>query len=61
MDRRQATALTCTDVKIFVGSNRRAEEVKANITRNITAKLKLKVNECKSRVSTETSIQLKSP
>lgn len=38
------------DVKIFVGSKRRAEEVKANITKYITQKLKLKVNESKSRV-----------
>ena len=38
------------DVKIFVGSKRRAEEVKANITKYITEKLKLKVNERKSRV-----------
>lgn len=38
------------DVKIFVGSKRRAEEVKANITRYITQKLKLKLNEGKSRV-----------
>lgn len=38
------------DVKIFVGSKRRAEEVKANITKYITQNLKLKVNEHKSRV-----------
>jgi RNA-directed DNA polymerase len=38
------------DVKIFVGSQRSAEEVKANITQYITQKLKLKVNEQKSRV-----------
>ena len=38
------------DVKIFVGSKRRAEEVKANITKYITEKLKLKLNESKSRV-----------
>lgn len=38
------------DVKVFVGSKRRAEEVKASITRYITQKLKLKVNENKSRV-----------
>ena len=38
------------DVKIFVGSQRSAEEVKANITKYITQKLKLKVNENKSRV-----------
>jgi group II intron reverse transcriptase/maturase len=38
------------DVKIFVGSKRRAEEVKASITKYITKKLKLKVNESKSRI-----------
>ncbi|MFN0082389.1 MAG: reverse transcriptase domain-containing protein [Ferruginibacter sp.] len=38
------------DVKIFVGSKHRAEEVKANITKCITEKLKLKLNESKSRV-----------
>jgi group II intron reverse transcriptase/maturase len=38
------------DVKIFVGSERRAREVKASITKYITGKLKLKVNENKSRV-----------
>jgi len=38
------------DVKIFVGSKRRASEVKANITEYITQKLKLKVNESKSRI-----------
>ena len=38
------------DVKIFVGSRQRAIEVKASITRYITHKLKLKVNEQKSRV-----------
>lgn len=38
------------DVKIFVGSNGRAEEVKASITKYITQKLKLKVNESKSRI-----------
>jgi RNA-directed DNA polymerase len=38
------------DVKIFVSSKRRAEEVKASITRYITTKLKLKVNDSKSRV-----------
>lgn len=38
------------DVKIFVGSRRRAEEGKASITRYITEKLKLRVNESKSRV-----------
>jgi len=38
------------DVKIFVGSKRRAEEVKASITKYITQKLKLKVNESKSRL-----------
>jgi group II intron reverse transcriptase/maturase len=37
------------DVKIFVGSNRRAEEVKSSITRYIRQKLKLKINESKSR------------
>jgi group II intron reverse transcriptase/maturase len=38
------------DVKIFVGSRSRAEEVKANITRYITQKLKLRINEDKSRI-----------
>ena len=38
------------DVKIFVSSSRRAEEVKASITKYITDKLKLKVNESKSRI-----------
>lgn len=38
------------DVKIFVGSRRRAEEVKASITNYITKGLKLKVNESKSRI-----------
>ena len=38
------------DVKIFVGSKRRASEVKANIAKYITEKLKLKVNESKSRI-----------
>jgi hypothetical protein len=38
------------DVKIFVSSQSRAETVKASITRYITGKLKLKVNEGKSRV-----------
>ena len=38
------------DVKIFVGSKRRAAEVKASITKYITQKLKLKVNESKSRI-----------
>lgn len=38
------------DVKIFVSSKQRAEEVKASITRYITKKLKLKVNESKSRI-----------
>jgi group II intron reverse transcriptase/maturase len=37
------------DVKIFVGSGRRAEEVKASITKYISQKLKLKINESKSR------------
>lgn len=37
------------DVKIFVGSSRRAEEVKASITAYIRHKLKLKINESKSR------------
>lgn len=37
------------DVKIFVGSSKRAEEVKVSITKYITQKLKLKVNESKSR------------
>jgi group II intron reverse transcriptase/maturase len=38
------------DVKIFVGSEQRAKEVKASITKYITGKLKLKVNESKSRI-----------
>ena len=38
------------DVKIFVNSNRRAEEVKRSVTKYITDKLKLKVNESKSRI-----------
>ena len=38
------------DVKIFVGSSRRAEEVKASITKYISQTLKLKINESKSRV-----------
>jgi RNA-directed DNA polymerase len=38
------------DVKIFVSSTRRAEQVKASITGYITNRLKLKVNESKSRV-----------
>ena len=38
------------DVKIFVSSSVRAEEVKASITRYITEKLKLKVNQSKSRI-----------
>jgi RNA-directed DNA polymerase len=38
------------DVKIFVGSEQRAKEVKASITKYITEKLKLKVNESKSRI-----------
>lgn len=38
------------DVKIFAGSKRRAEEVKASITKYIIQKLKLKVNESKSRI-----------
>ncbi|RYD96031.1 MAG: group II intron reverse transcriptase/maturase [Sphingobacteriales bacterium] len=38
------------DVKIFVGSARRAEEVKASLTGYITQRLKLRVNEQKSRV-----------
>ncbi len=38
------------DVKIFVGSSRRSEEVKAGITRYIRQKLKLKINESKSRI-----------
>ncbi|HEY5040315.1 MAG TPA: group II intron reverse transcriptase/maturase, partial [bacterium] len=37
------------DVKIFVSSGRRAEEVKASITKYITQKLQLKINESKSR------------
>jgi group II intron reverse transcriptase/maturase len=38
------------DVKIFASSSRRSEEVKASITKYITDKLKLKVNESKSRI-----------
>jgi RNA-directed DNA polymerase len=38
------------DVKIFAGSKRRASEVKASITKYITQKLKLKINESKSRI-----------
>lgn len=38
------------DVKLFVSSGSRAQTVKGNITQYITAKLKLKVNESKSRV-----------
>ncbi len=38
------------DVKIFVSSERRAKEVKESITKYITARLKLKVNENKSRI-----------
>jgi RNA-directed DNA polymerase len=38
------------DVKIFVSSNERAKEVKVSITKYITEKLKLKVNESKSRI-----------
>jgi len=38
------------DVKIFAGSKQRAEQVKVSITNYITEKLKLKVNEHKSRV-----------
>lgn len=38
------------DVKIFVSSSRRAERVKASIERYIRAKLKLKINQSKSRV-----------
>lgn len=38
------------DVKIFVSSRGRAEEVKVSITKYITEKLKLKVNESKSRI-----------
>ena len=38
------------DVKVFVSSSRRAEEGKASITKYITEKLKLKVNESKSRI-----------
>jgi group II intron reverse transcriptase/maturase len=38
------------DVKIFVGSNQRAREVKESITHHIRQKLKLKVNESKSRI-----------
>lgn len=38
------------DVKIFVGSQQAAERVKQTITRHITEKLILKVNETKSRI-----------
>ena len=38
------------DVKIFVSSRGKAEEVKVSITKYITEKLKLKVNESKSRI-----------
>jgi group II intron reverse transcriptase/maturase len=38
------------DVKIFVSSIRRAEEVRVSITKYITEKLRLKVNESKSRI-----------
>ncbi len=38
------------DVKIFVSSERRAKEVKGSITRYITDRLKLKVNENKSQI-----------
>jgi group II intron reverse transcriptase/maturase len=38
------------DVKIFVSSERRAKEVKESITKYIRARLKLKVNENKSRI-----------
>jgi RNA-directed DNA polymerase len=38
------------DVKIFVSSKPRAEEVQAKITDYITVRLKLKVNESKSRI-----------
>jgi RNA-directed DNA polymerase len=38
------------DVKIFVSSRARAEEIKVSITKYITKKLKLKVNESKSRI-----------
>lgn len=38
------------DVKIFVSSNERAKEVKASITKYIIEKLKLKVNQSKSRI-----------
>lgn len=38
------------DVKIFVGSSRRSEEEQASITKYIRQKLKLKINESKSRV-----------
>jgi hypothetical protein len=37
-------------VKVFVSSSRRAEEVKVSITKYITGKLRLKVNERKSRI-----------
>ena len=39
------------DVKIFVSSKQRAETVKASITRYITQKLRLKINDSKSRIS----------
>lgn len=38
------------DVKIFVGSKRSSEKVKASVTKYITGKLKLRVNESKSRI-----------
>lgn len=38
------------DVKIFVSSSERAKEVRISITKYITEKLKLKVNESKSRI-----------
>jgi group II intron reverse transcriptase/maturase len=38
------------DVKIFVGSEQRAKQLRASITKYITGKLKLKVNEIKSRI-----------
>jgi retron-type reverse transcriptase len=38
------------DVKIFVSSRARAEEIKVSITKYITEKLKLKVNGSKSRI-----------
>lgn len=38
------------DVKILLGSRQRAEQVKASITKYISSKLRLKVNQSKSRI-----------